>query len=76
MDKDKLLELFHANKGAILGSTSGFIIAIVILFMGFFQALFLFICVGIGYYFGKRFPEDKEHIKNFLDRILPPGMYR
>jgi uncharacterized membrane protein len=76
MDKNKLLEFFNENRGAILGSSAGFIIAIVVLFMGFFQALFLFICVGVGYYLGKRFPEDKEHIKNFLDRILPPGMYR
>jgi len=38
--------------------------------------LFIAIFVIIGYYIGKQISNDKDYIKNLLDRILPPGTYR
>jgi len=46
---------------------------IVILVFGFFKALFVILCVVIGYYIGK-IVDNKESIREILDRILPPGI--
>ncbi|MCX7710361.1 MAG: DUF2273 domain-containing protein [Clostridia bacterium] len=76
MDKEKLLELYYSHRGGINGALVGLVTAAMILILGFFRVLFIAICVGIGYYIGKRLSEDKDYIKNLLDRILPPGTYR
>lgn len=71
-----LNEFYNAHKGGIHGAAIGFVIAALILIIGFFKVLFIAICVGLGYYIGKRLAEDKEYIRNLLDRVLPPGTYR
>ncbi|MFA6308503.1 MAG: DUF2273 domain-containing protein [Clostridia bacterium] len=76
MDKDWLLNFYRSNKGGIIGAAVGLVFAFFIMFAGFFWAIFIAICTGIGYYVGKRLSDDKEYVKNLLDRILPPGTYR
>lgn len=76
MDREKLLEFYHSHRGGINGALTALFVAILILTIGFFRTLFIFICVTIGYYVGNKLSEDKNYIKNFLDRILPPGTYR
>lgn len=76
MDKERLLEFYNSHCGGINGALIGLSLAVIILTIGFFRAMFIAICVGIGYYIGKRISEDKDYIKNLLDRILPPGTYR
>lgn len=76
MDKQKLYEVYKAHKGEILGAGIGLAIAVIVLLLGVLKALFVVICVVFGYYIGKRLSQDKDYIKNLLDRILPPGTYR
>lgn len=76
MDKEKLLEFYYSHRGGINGALTGFGLALFILIIGFFRTLFIAICVGIGYYIGKRISEEKDYLRNLLDRILPPGTYR
>ncbi|MCX7843262.1 MAG: DUF2273 domain-containing protein [Clostridia bacterium] len=76
MNKEKLLEFYNLHRGGINGALVGFAAATVILLIGIFKTLFLAICIGTGYYVGKRLSEDKDYIKNLLDRVLPPGSYR
>jgi len=76
MDKQKLYEIYKQHKGEILGATIGLLIASIVLLLGVFKALFIVVCVVFGYYIGKRLSQDKDYIKNLLDRILPPGTYR
>jgi len=76
MDREKLLEFYNSHRGGINGALIGFVIAVVILIIGFFKTMFIALCVGIGYYIGKRISEDKDYIRNLLDRVLPPGSYR
>jgi len=73
---ENFTEFYLAHRGGINGAVIGFIIGLAILIFGFFTILFLSLCAGIGYYIGKRLHEDKDYIKNLLDRILPPGTYR
>lgn len=76
MDKESLLRFYLSHRGGINGAAIGLIIAVAILIIGFFETLFIALCVGIGYYIGKRLSEDKDYIRNLLDKILPPGTYR
>lgn len=76
MKFDKLLEFYNAHQGGMLGSLAGFLVAVAILIFGFFKVLFIAILAGVGYYIGKRIHDDKDYIKNLLDRVLPPGTYR
>jgi len=71
-----LAQFYKSHRGGINGAIAGLIIAVSILLFGFFRILFVAICVGTGYYIGKKLSEDKDYIKNLLDRILPPGTYR
>ena len=76
MDKDKILAFYNAHHGGIKGAATGLILSVFILLIGFPRTLFIAISVGIGYYIGKKVTEDKDYIRNLLDRILPPGTYR
>lgn len=60
------------SKGFIIG----IIIAIIVLVIGIFKTVFIAFCALMGYYIGKSITSNNENITNFLDRILPPGMYR
>jgi uncharacterized membrane protein len=76
MNLEKLLIYYDAHRGGIIGTAVGFIIAVLILLIGFFKVLFIALFAGVGYYVGKRIHDDKDYIKNLLDRVLPPGTYR
>lgn len=76
MDLGKFSEIYSTHRGGILGAVAGLIVSVAILLFGFFKVLFIAILAGIGYYIGKRIQDDKDHIKNLLDRVLPPGTYR
>lgn len=66
-------EIWQKNRGKIIGALLGIIFAVIILLFGFFKALFVILCAIIGYYIGK-IADNKESIREFLDRILPPGI--
>ncbi|HHW48577.1 MAG TPA: DUF2273 domain-containing protein [Clostridiaceae bacterium] len=76
MNLESITQFYKSHRGGINGALTGLVIAVAILLFGFFRILFVAICVGIGYYVGKKLSEDKDYIKNLLDRILPPGTYR
>ena len=76
MDLEKITELYSTHRGGIIGAVTGILVAVAILLLGLFKVLFIAILAGIGYYIGKRMHEDRDYIKNLLDRVLPPGTYR
>lgn len=76
MNLEKILEFYNLHRGGIIGAFTGFVLAVTILLFGFFTMLFIAIFAGLGYYIGKRIHNDKDYIKNLLDRVLPPGTYR
>lgn len=76
MNWTSLYLFYQARRGAINGAAIGLLVAVLVLLIGPIRVIFLAICVGVGYYIGKRLSEDKDYIKNLLDRVLPPGTYR
>lgn len=75
MDPFLLQEIWRVNSGKIIGVSMGFVLGMLILVIGFFQALFIFFCMIIGYVIGKRI-DDKEDLMEILDKLLPPGTHR
>lgn len=76
MYKEKVLKFYNSYKWEINGALIGFSLAVFIIIVGIFKTLFIALLSGIGYYIGKRLSDDKDYIKNLLDRVLPPGTNR
>lgn len=64
--------LWEHHSGKIVGTLAGLVVGMLVIFLGFFKALFVLLCMGLGFLFGKRI-DQKEDIMEILDRILPPG---
>lgn len=75
MDRKIIGEIWYSNNGKILGMIIGFIISVLILTFGFFQTLFILLCVTLGYLIGKRI-DAKERFSDILEKILPPDYHR
>jgi uncharacterized membrane protein len=73
---EKLLQFYYSHRGGINGALIGIVAAVSILLFGLFKVIFVAIFAALGYYLGKKIHEDKDYIKNLLDRVLPPGTYR
>ncbi|WP_313756451.1 DUF2273 domain-containing protein [Tissierella sp.] len=68
----ELLELINENRGKFFGAFLGFLLGIIILIIGFFKTLFIFICTCIGYTIGNKSYKN-INFKELLERILPPS---
>ena len=75
MDLTLLKQVWQAHGGKIGGLLIGFFVGMLIIAIGFFQALFVFICMVVGYIVGKRI-DEKEDLLDIIDKLLPPGTHR
>lgn len=74
-DPALLKQIWHSHGGKISGLLIGFFVGMLIIAIGFFQALFVFICMVVGYVVGKRI-DEKEDLLDIIDKLLPPGTHR
>lgn len=63
------VEYIRTNTGKTIGAVLGFIIAIMMLIIGFFKTIFIVLCVIIGYLIGDRIDKGKG-FRDLLDKIL------
>ena len=75
MDPILFQEIWRAHSRKIISVSIGFILGILILAIGFLQALFVMFCMVVGYVIGK-WIDDKEDLMEILDKLLPPGTHR
>ena len=75
MFSEILQNLWENYRGRLVGSLFGLIIGAMFLILGFFQTIFLLICITAGDLLGKRI-DNKEDLMDVLDRLLPPGHHR
>lgn len=66
-------EILEGHRGKLIGSLIGLLVALLIMWVGFLWALFVLVCVLVGFWIGKRMDDSKENLVEVLDRILPPG---
>jgi len=75
VDREMVREIWQHHSGKISGVTIGFVLGVLIITFGFFETLFVLLCVIAGYVVGKRI-DEKEDLSDILDKLLPPGYHR
>ena len=68
----ELLESINNNRGKFFGALVGFLVAVLILIIGFSKTLFIFLCTCIGYILGSK-SYKKIDFREILEKILPLG---
>lgn len=64
------------RNAGLIGGAVGFLLAVLLVVFGFLRTLFIIIVTLAGYLIGVKLFSDKERLKNFLDKIIPPGRFR
>ncbi len=64
-----LIELWRHHKGKSIGIILGLIFGIMVVSFGFWQALFIYICIFIGFFIGKKI-DGRVSIKEAVERIF------
>ena len=52
MLNDILADIWNNYRGRLLCSVFGLFVGVMVLWLGFFQALFLLLCIGLGFFIG------------------------
>lgn len=68
-----LVQHLGRNRSRIIGVVIGLWAGFGIMGLGLLWTLFISLCVGVGYFIGKRLDDNHEDLMDFLDRVLPPG---
>jgi uncharacterized membrane protein len=72
----RFLDMLKDKNAGLIGGVVGFSVAILLVVFGFFKTLFIVLITLLGYFVGVRLFSDKERLKNFLDKLIPPGRFR
>lgn len=67
----ELIRILIEHRGKVFGTFLGFIVGIIVIFYGWFDAISFAICVMVGYLLGRQ-ADKKETLKEFFERVLPP----
>jgi uncharacterized membrane protein len=73
---NQILENLKGKNPGVIGGTVGLALALSLVIFGFLKTLFIIALTGVGVFLGIRYFSNKEAIRNLLDKILPPGMFR
>jgi uncharacterized membrane protein len=63
------LRLLDEHPGKLLGTVSGFLLGLLVVLLGFWKTLVLFLYVVIGFLLGKSQDDHKKHLE-WLDRFF------
>ena len=77
--KNFVIDLFESHRTRKIGFVTGIITGGLILTIGFFNTLFIFLCGVIGLFVGSRFDGKDDLVDkliNKLDEILPERIQR
>ena len=72
----RIYKFYRMHYYGVNGAIIGLLIGLSFVYIGFFQTLFIALCIFAGYWLGKKIQKDRDFIKKILDKILPPGSYR
>ncbi len=71
MWQEILRKLFATSRWRVICATTGLLVGILFLLLGFFRAVFLLLCIGLGFYIGNKMDEGDDLV-DLLDNWLPP----
>lgn len=61
--------LWSNHRGKTIGIGIGFIFGLMVVVLGFFEALFISLCMFIGYFIGKRIDEN-VNFSDLMDKMF------
>ena len=70
-----LNDIWYNYRGRLLCTLVGLFVGVMVLWLGFFAAMFLFCCIAAGFFIGHKL-DKKEDLLEWLDRLLPQGYHR
>ena len=70
-----LNDIWYNYRGRLLCTMFGLFVGVMVLWLGFFAAMFLFCCIAVGFFIGHKL-DKKEDLLEWLDRLLPQGYHR
>jgi uncharacterized membrane protein len=72
----QILDNLKGKNPGLIGGLIGLALALSLVIFGFLKTLFIIALTFLGVFLGVRYFSNKEAIRNLLDRILPPGIFR
>jgi len=73
--KEFVRNAWQEHPGKVVGLSVGFVLGLAVLLFGFWQILFLLVCIGGGLYVGTKFDSGDEFLHR-LTRVLPEKFQR
>lgn len=70
-----IMDIWNNYRGRLLCSVFGLFVGAIVLWLGIFKALFLLLCISVGFFIGYKL-DKKEDLIEWLDSLLPPGYHR
>ncbi|SJZ85636.1 DUF2273 domain-containing protein [Selenihalanaerobacter shriftii] len=68
---EKVLTLLYEYRGRAIGALLGLLFSFVFINFGFILTVFIFACIFVGYYIGRKY-DQQEDLREIIDDILPP----
>jgi len=63
------LELWTHHRGKTVGIGIGFLFGLMVALLGFFEAVFISLCMVVGYFVGRRIDENID-FRDLIDRVF------
>jgi len=72
----RVIEHCKGKDAGLIGGGIAFSLALLLVIFGFWKTLFIVIATLIGYLIGALLFKNKDKVKEWLDKLLPPGRFR
>ena len=72
----KIFDMLKDKSSGKIGAGIAFFFALFLVIFGFLKTMFIIILTVIGYVVGALVFSDKDKVKDWMDKILPPGRFR
>ena len=72
----KFFNMLKDKNSGKFGAGIAFFFALFLVIFGFLKTMFIIILTVIGYVVGALLFSDRDKIKDWMDKILPPGRFR
>lgn len=72
----KFFDMLKDKNSGKIGAGIAFFFALFLVIFGFLKTLFIIVLTVIGYIIGALIFADKDKVKDWMDKILPPGRFR
>ena len=72
----KFFDMLKDKNSGKIGAGIAFVFALFLVIFGFLKTLFIIVLTVIGYIIGALIFADKDKVKDWMDKILPPGRFR